>query len=299
MDKNLISTPFLSIVIPVYNRKHTLSRALESVFKQTFKDFEILVVNDGSTDDVENLLNLYSDPRLRILNHFQNKGASAARNTGIKAARGEFIAFLDSDDEWCLTKLEEQISSFEKEKKNNKNIKGSFTSFFLHKNNGFLEQRNFKNVKNWKKYFLEGCFISPGSTLLVDKKVYEIIGFYDESLERFEDWDWLLRFSEKFDLVTYGIPLSHIHQGERPSYKNVASSLQKMSQKHFKYLSGLKKMKFLSTCQIELFYSYKSHNLQKAFGFLIFSIMMNPLLLKKGVKLLLNKLQTLKFFKKK
>src|ERR1700722_1374407 len=97
---NSFENPRVSIIIPVYNRSHTLSRALASVFQQTFKEFEVIIVDDGSTDALDDVLKLYADPRLHIYKHSINKGASAARNTGIKVAQGSLIAFLDSDDAW-------------------------------------------------------------------------------------------------------------------------------------------------------------------------------------------------------
>lgn len=278
---NSLKTPRLSIVMPVYNRKYVISRALESILQQTFKDFEIIIVDDASTDNLEDALNLYSDPRLRSLKHHENKGAAAARNTGIKAACGDLIAFLDSDDAWCVTKLEKQIAHFDKLRKKNKNIMGSFTFFFLHRQNGSLEERQFKPAKDWRKFFLAGCFISPGSTLLVDRKVFDIIGFYDESLQRLEDWDWLLRFSRKFDFAVCEILLSHIHKGQKPPYQSVSSSVQKITQKHLKALSASEKLKFLSTCSIELCYSCIRENFLKACLYLLFAVILNPFLFKK------------------
>ena len=236
---------YVSIIIPVYNRELLLKRALQSVFQQSFKKFEVIVVDDGSTDNLEGVLKNFSDPRLKIIKHSNNRGAAAARNTAIKAAQGDLIAFLDSDDEWCPTKLEEQISHFDHIKKTNPRIMGSFTWFFLYRESGFVELRKFKKITNWKYYFLGGCLISPGSTFLVDKKSYESVGFYDESLKQLEDWEWLLRFSKKFDLVVCQKPLSHIYQGKRPLPHNVQSALQKIIQVNIQEFSGFEKIKFL------------------------------------------------------
>lgn len=287
---NLSTFPYITIVIPVYNRSILIQHALDSVLKQTFSNFEIIIIDDGSTDDLEEVLKLYSDPRLRIIKHLKNQGAAAARNTAIKSARGSLIAFLDSDDKWCSTKLEKQLNHFECLRQSDKNIMGSFTWFFLHRQNGLLELRRFPKINNWNKYFLLGCFISPGSTLLVDKKVFEDIGFYDESLSRLEDWDWLFRFSKKFNLSVCEIPLSHIYQGETPSYQSVLSAFQKIFQKHKKDLSFHEKITLISTGHIELYYSCRKSSLFKACGHFFLSIIMNPLLLKKVVKILLRKL---------
>ena len=103
--------PTVSVIIPTYNRAHLLPRALESVLAQTFEDLEVLVVDDGSTDGTEAVVTGYDD-RVRYLRQPQNAGVSAARNRGLREARGEFVAFLDSDDEWFPEKLARQVERF-------------------------------------------------------------------------------------------------------------------------------------------------------------------------------------------
>ena len=106
-------TPKVSVIIPTYNRAHLVGRAIRSVLNQTYQDFEIIVVDDGSTDNTEEVVKSFNDPRIRYIRHEENKGAAAARNTGIKAAKGKFIAFQDSDDEWLPKKLEKQMEAFD------------------------------------------------------------------------------------------------------------------------------------------------------------------------------------------
>src|SRR5690625_3525723 len=106
--------PTVTVVIPTYNRAHVVHRAIDSVLGQTFADFELIVVDDGSTDGTEAVLSTYTDPRIRYLVQLVNRGVSAARNRGIKEARGEFVAFLDSDDEWFPEKLERQVNRFKR-----------------------------------------------------------------------------------------------------------------------------------------------------------------------------------------
>lgn len=107
--------PTVSIIIPTYNRAHLIERAIESVLHQTYQDFELIIIDDGSTDNTDDIINKFQkkDDRIIYLKHDRNKGGSAARNTGIKASRGEYIAFLDSDDEWLPEKLEKQMDFFE------------------------------------------------------------------------------------------------------------------------------------------------------------------------------------------
>ena len=107
--------PTVSVVIPTYNRADVLPRAIDSALGQSVADIEVVVVDDGSTDDTEALVADYEDDRLRYVAHETNRGANVARNTGIEAADGEYIAFLDSDDEWKPTKLERQLERLEGE----------------------------------------------------------------------------------------------------------------------------------------------------------------------------------------
>ncbi|MFC6990634.1 glycosyltransferase family 2 protein [Haladaptatus sp. GCM10025707] len=92
--------PTVSVVIPTYNRSEEVTHAIDSVLAQTYDDFELLVVDDGSTDDTEEVVTSYDDDRVKFIEHEENQGAPAARNTGIEHAEGEYVAFLDSDDEW-------------------------------------------------------------------------------------------------------------------------------------------------------------------------------------------------------
>jgi len=104
----------VSVVIPTYNRAATLPRAIKSVLGQDYDNLKLIIVDDASTDETAEVLSRFDDPRMRVIWHEQNKGGGAARNTGIDAAEGEFIAFQDSDDEWLDGKLSKQIRAMEK-----------------------------------------------------------------------------------------------------------------------------------------------------------------------------------------
>ena len=106
-------SPVVSVIIPTYNRAHLIGRAIRSVLDQTYQDWELIVVDDASTDDIPGIVKGFTDGRVKYIRHDENKGAAAARNTGIQAARGAYIAFLDSDDEWLPEKLERQVQAFE------------------------------------------------------------------------------------------------------------------------------------------------------------------------------------------
>ena len=106
--------PRVSVVIPTYNRAELLKRAIESVLGQTYQDFELIVVDDASMDNTEEMMKDFSDERIRYIRLKQNSGTSAVpRNTGIKSAKGEYIACHDDDSEWLPQKLEKQVKAFE------------------------------------------------------------------------------------------------------------------------------------------------------------------------------------------
>src|SRR5436190_11436655 len=105
-------SPTVSVVIPVFNRAVAVRRAIDSVLAQTFQDFEIIVVDDGSTDDTAESVSSFQDPRITLIRHDRKRGGSAARNTGIRSSSGAYVAFLDSDDEWLPAKLERQLEVF-------------------------------------------------------------------------------------------------------------------------------------------------------------------------------------------
>lgn len=103
----------ISVILPTYNRAHLLIRALNSILIQTYQDFEILVIDDCSSDNTQCIIEEFKDDRIIYIRHENNRGVAAARNSGLAAAKGQYIAFLDSDDEWLPTKLQRQLESFQ------------------------------------------------------------------------------------------------------------------------------------------------------------------------------------------
>lgn len=110
MAEKTAKEPLISVIIPTYNRENVISIPLHSVLSQTYKNIEVLIVDDCSTDCTKTVIDCIDDPRIRYIHHSTNRGGAAARNTGIKAAKGEYIAFLDSDDAWLPNKIEAQLS---------------------------------------------------------------------------------------------------------------------------------------------------------------------------------------------
>ena len=207
--------PTVSVIIPTYNRAHLLRRAIRSVLGQTYTDFELIVVDDASTDNTADVLKNIKDPRTRYIRHKTNKGGSAARNTGIKAAQGKFIAFQDSDDEWLLEKLEKQISIF--------NIVSDevdvvYCGFLRWDGKSAVYIPSSKIIAregDISSHILHGNFIGT-PTLLVRRRCFEKAGLFDEQLPRFQDWELIIRLAKicRFHLIdeplvmVYAVPNS-------------------------------------------------------------------------------------------
>lgn len=234
----------MSVVIPVFNGEQTIKRALDSVFAQTFSSVEVIIVDDASTDRTVQLLTEYGTERLMIIRSSENRGAAAARNTGIAAAKGRWVAFLDSDDAWKPNKLSRQIELLER---SSKPVAACATGYDIEKNG-----RRFAIVLNLTPYrfrhdILFGCTISPGSTLVVERSVFDMIGGFDENFRRLEDWDWLLRFSERYDMEFVPDALAQIYLTNTGSPLSLASGnsvlegIRRMGDKHGRRLTSVPK----------------------------------------------------------
>ena len=201
----------VSVIIPTYNREKFISECVQSVLAQTLPAREIIIVDDGSTDATYNILrdlgfNSLSTKKT-VLRYFfqQNRGVSSARNLGIKEARSEYIALLDSDDLWLKSKLDRQVSAFQNDTQ---------SSRLCHTDeiwirNGVRVNQHKKHKKHGGNVFqscLKLCCISPSSTMM-HRSVFEDFGFFDEDLPACEDYDFWLRYSAKEDVNFIDEPL--------------------------------------------------------------------------------------------
>lgn len=228
-------SPSVSVIIPAYNRGHTIDRAIQSVLEQTFQDFEMIVVDDSSIDGTRARVEGFRDPRIRYLRHEQNRGAAAARNTGIRAARGEYLAFLDSDDEWLPQKLDEQIALLEDQSAG----WGLSCSGFFYVVNGSERAYLPARVSSWVRRLHWICDLSPGTTLVVRRECLGEVGLLDEEFSRYEDWDWLLRLSKLYRLGAIKKPLARVYRGPLPAADLVEVSTRRFLSKHDEDLRAL------------------------------------------------------------
>jgi len=221
--------PTVSVVLPTYNRAHCLPRALESVLRQTYEDIEVIVVDDCSTDTTQSYLAGIKDPRLRVLKHEKNKGGGGARNTGIAAARGELIAFQDSDDEWLVTKLARQVEEYRK------NSDPDYGAIYCGKLT--YGEAGFRDYGPRKAYYapVPSCTQTSGDilhallanpmistqTLMVRKDLLEKIGGFDETLKLGQDWDLTIRLARhtKFLFIEEPLGLCFIEPDSISTFK--------------------------------------------------------------------------------
>jgi len=221
-----------SVIIPAYNRRGTLCRALASVLAQTDPPHEVIVVDDASSDDTAAAVATFADRRIRVIRHERRLGAAAARNTGARAARGRWIAFLDSDDEWMPQKLAQQLTVVEAA---SPHAHASVTGYVI------VDTRNRNEAAFQPPPAITiddlafGCAYSPGSTLVVTSDTFAAVGEFDTTLARLEDWDWLIRLTQRDPLV--GVPgtLARIHKSGNPPSQDVALSVARLGDKHGPY----------------------------------------------------------------
>ena len=193
----------ISVIIPTYNRCDLLKRAINSVIKQTITPKEIIIVDNGSTDQTYQMVSLLFPE----INYFieKKRGVSAARNKGILESKSKWIAFLDSDDTWKPTKLEKQMefSIFNQDK-----YRIIHTDENWYRNKKFLNQlkKHKKSGGNIFKNSLQLCCISPSSVVL-KKQIFEEYGLFDENLEVCEDYDMWIRITSKEEVGFLDSPL--------------------------------------------------------------------------------------------
>jgi len=213
--------PKVSVIIPTYNRGWVLREAIESVLSQEFSDYELIVVDDGSTDDTPEILEVYG--REVIVLHQSNRGVSAARNRGIAASRGQLVAFLDSDDLWLPRKLTRQVDFF---KANPATLICQTQETWVR--NGLRVNPGNRHHKFSGMIFepsLALCLVSP-SAVMIRKTLFDRVGTFDESLPACEDYDLWLRVSCRYPVFLLDEPLI-IKRGGHQDQLSRAAGLDK------------------------------------------------------------------------
>ncbi|MGD8447855.1 MAG: glycosyltransferase [Desulfobacterales bacterium] len=194
--------PRVSVIIPTYNRGWIIREAIDSVMVQDYRDFELIVVDDGSTDNTPDILDSFRD-EIRVLRQ-ENQGVSAARNRGLATASGRFIAFLDSDDLWLPQKLLRQVEFF------NKNPDAQICQTeetWIRKGVRVNPKKRHKKPRGMIfEPSLALCLVSP-SAVMIRASLFEKVGGFDETLPACEDYDLWLRISSRYPVYLIDTPL--------------------------------------------------------------------------------------------
>ncbi|HWO41345.1 MAG TPA: glycosyltransferase family 2 protein [Candidatus Eisenbacteria bacterium] len=198
--------PQVSVVIPTYHRAEFLRGAVRSVLGQTFEDFEVVVVDDGGPDGAAEVIEGFNDSRIRYLRHPERRGGAAARNTGIANARGEYVAFLDDDDEWLEEKLERQMRMM---LASPRAVGAVYTGYYIVDRSSGRTCGRIIPRKRGRLYpaILAGNCVGGTSSVLVRKSSLERSGLFDETLPSFQDYDLWIRIARHFEFDCIAEPM--------------------------------------------------------------------------------------------
>jgi glycosyltransferase involved in cell wall biosynthesis len=254
--------PTISVVIPAYNAERTIVETITSVQQQTLSNFELIVINDGSTDRTLELLQSIEDNRLKVFS-YENGGLPVARNRGISHATGEFIAFLDADDLWTPDKLELQLAALQQHPE--AGVAYSWTSYFLdgEEESTFPFSPIFFEGNVYDKLLVNN-FIANGSNILVRRNAIESVGEFEPTLKSSEDWDFYIRLAAKWHFVV--VPKHQILY--RQSSNAMTSKVEVMEKEALKvveraYQAAPQEYQFLRNQSLAWIYEYSTQQYLK------------------------------------
>ena len=220
----------ISVIIPLYNRREEIGRAIGSALRQSRAPDEIVVVDDASGDGSAEAVAALGESRIRLLRHERNQGAAAARNTGIAAAVGDWIALLDSDDEWEPEKLARQLDAL----RTAPDAPAANVTGYVIRDYRTGEERAFapRPQDATLDTLVWGCPLGVGSTLLARRSLFADLGAFDADLPRLEDWEWLMRYLPAHRLGVVPEPLTIVHKASDPSRAQVFAALARIRARH-------------------------------------------------------------------
>lgn len=274
--------PLVSIIMPAYNAARTILESIESVLAQSYRQWELIVVDDGSTDGTSATVEKVADQRVLLLKQ-ENSGVAAARNRDLEQAQGEYIAFLDSDDIWVPEKLEKQVDVFRNEKKGNTGLVYTEKRCFSEKTADAYacRSRQFDDIADNFLRLLIFNYIAT-LTVMTKKSVIEDVGMFDESLFGTEDWDLWIRIAKRYEIACIDEELAYYRVHEQGISKNRRRTIEevyKVMQKHLENgavpKSVIRKAYWLYyRRKVYLFYTEKRY--LKSFLYLLRSILADP-----------------------
>ncbi len=245
----------VSVVLPAYNRASCIERSIRSVLAQTYSDFELIVVDDCSADNTEEVVAAIDDPRLTYIRLEQNAGAAGARNAGIRRAKADFIAFQDSDDVWMPHKLETQMQVMLQA---SAKVGVVYSRFFRCNERGekWLEPELEKlPAGNVLEKSLLTSFVST-QVILARKECFDVVGEFDAGLRCLEDWEWVIRASAKYEFVGVEEALVNVFYSSNSITinQNRFVALSKIAEKNFMFYEQYPASAYRHLCTLAIFY---------------------------------------------
>ena len=230
----------ITVIIPAYNAESSINKTIDSIINQTYKNIEVIVVDDGSKDSTAIIVESYKDDRIKLIKK-ENGGVSSARNLGIRSANGEYIAFCDSDDVWNLDKLEKQIA-----------VINSFrdVDFVGCNRNGEHTRVLFNSYNKTKKMKFSDLLLKSfpqTSTAVIKRSVFDDVGMYDENQKYAEDGNLWLRICKKKNC--YMMPDSLVITGDgKPSFgfSGLSANLKGMSDGVIKNINEMYQLHYIN-----------------------------------------------------
>ncbi|MBD2022190.1 glycosyltransferase [Leptolyngbya sp. FACHB-36] len=221
--------PLISVIIPVFNGAKTIRDTIASVLAQSFSEFELLIINDGSTDDTLAVVSSFDDPRIQVFS-YPNAGSNPSRNRGIDHARGEYISFIDADDLWTPDKLAAQRQALQAQPQ--AAVAYSWTDC-IDEQGQYLRQGAHATIAGnvLANFLLTDC-IGSGSNVLVRKSALVEVGKFDESLANAQDWDMWLRLAARYPFAC--VPKVQVLY--RVSAGSLSSNVQRMATASFRVI---------------------------------------------------------------
>jgi len=273
--------PKISIIIPTYNQASLLPRAIKSVLNQTFKDFELIIVDDGSTDDTKMIVDSFSKNDFRIKYIWQKNSGSPSkpRNTGIKHSRGMYICLLDSDDQWLAEKIEKQIKLFENSKKHLGLV--SCNTLIIDEKSNKTRRYIIPRYRKTLEKLLSSNFIFGPSSVMIPKKIFDDIGLFDENFKYTDDYDMWIRISQKynFDFVPEFLLKYYIHDSSITrtlNYLDKVNDLKYILEKNIKYYRANPKIHSIQIRTLGVL-NIRAGEIRTGKEYFLKSIRMNPL----------------------
>ncbi|WP_026488702.1 glycosyltransferase family 2 protein [Butyrivibrio sp. XBB1001] len=218
--KKLVEEGLVSVIIATHNRAQYIARSIECILMQTWKNIELLIIDDGSTDNTEEIVNSFNDQRIVYIKNETNKGVSYSRNRGIRASKGKYIVYQDDDDYCRLDKIEKQVLFMESQSKN-VGMAYCMTLNYAWVLDGDLTKPviripNFKDNKLGYQGFIFPRLLRKNfvacTSMIIKRECFDKVGLFDESLFAYEDWDMTLRISKEYDVGYIDEPLYDYYQ---------------------------------------------------------------------------------------